>query len=78
MLSEPTAEGISVLLADDTAAADPSEEELRGPLVLRHALRWAVERCDVELVAWLAALDGRWVNRLLCEDNESDEYRRTC
>ncbi|WVQ83667.1 hypothetical protein IAT38_005810 [Cryptococcus sp. DSM 104549] len=49
--------------------------ELRTGLILRHAMRWAVERGEVELVAWLTGLDGRWAEILdreveMLEDEE--------
>ncbi|WVR09630.1 hypothetical protein IAU60_006703 [Kwoniella sp. DSM 27419] len=49
-------------VADET---DPARDaELRTGLILRRAVRWAVERCDAELMAWLVGLEGLWADVL--------------
>ncbi|WVQ94923.1 hypothetical protein IAU59_002009 [Kwoniella sp. CBS 9459] len=35
------------------------DRELRAGLILRRAVKWAVERCDGELIGWLVGLEGR-------------------
>ena len=45
----------------DTKGKGKEDGHDGGP-VLRHALRWGLERADVELVSWLCGLDGRWVS----------------
>lgn len=49
-------------------------QEVRAALVLRHALRWAVDHGDLELITWLADLEGKWAEVLQREvDSLEDE-----
>lgn len=42
--------------------------------MLRHALRWAVDHGDLELITWLADLEGKWAEVLQREvDSLEDE-----
>jgi hypothetical protein len=65
--THPTIE--SVTAAFNLGNKDPKgksrqvEQEPRA--VLHHALKWAVERSDVELSTWLCGLEGDWVRCVL-------------
>ncbi|KAK8853419.1 hypothetical protein IAR55_004125 [Kwoniella newhampshirensis] len=37
---------------------------LRLRLILRHAIRWGVQRGDVELISWLVGFEGLWADLL--------------
>ncbi|OCF34276.1 hypothetical protein I316_04230 [Kwoniella heveanensis BCC8398] len=45
--------------ADDGQNVEERDRELRAGLILRRAVKWAVERCDVELIGWLVGLEGQ-------------------
>jgi len=64
--SDPTPATVLQALedADDDAplSATDGERSNKLALILRHALEWAVHHADVELVAFLAGLEGRWVS----------------
>lgn len=49
--------------ADDVKGKGKQDKQDDGGPVLRHTLRWGLERADVELVSWLCGLDGRWASR---------------
>lgn len=58
LLSPTPASVLALLEAESSTGAD-----VRLALVLGHALRWAVSHANVELIGWLAGLDGRWVSQ---------------
>jgi hypothetical protein len=66
-LSQPSPASLLPLLEDAQRIPNGKGKgnDLRTRLILRHALQWAVERCDIDLVSWLINLDGRWVGRIL-------------
>jgi hypothetical protein len=43
--------------------------DLRTRLILRHAIRWGIERGDLDLIAWLTGLKGQWVRRSLSRNH---------
>ncbi|WWC64820.1 uncharacterized protein I303_107434 [Kwoniella dejecticola CBS 10117] len=78
-LNDPSPENILQFLeAQESPNNDDDGDagrELRIGLVLRRSIKWAVERCDADLIGWLVGLEGRWADILdaqaqLLEDEE--------
>ncbi|WWD19847.1 hypothetical protein CI109_104314 [Kwoniella shandongensis] len=60
-LNDPSPSTLLPLLEE----ADMQEgNDLRTKLILRYAIRWGVERGDVDLIAWLVGLEGHWADVL--------------
>lgn len=60
-LSDPSPATLAPLLQQSQAENESSKgkgNDLRTRVILRHALRWAVDRMDLDLMAWLVSLDG--------------------
>lgn len=72
-LHHPTPASIAAILNEEEAESLRSGQsnDVRTSTILRNALRWAVRHADVELVGWLAALDGRLVSRQPCFSNSA-------
>ncbi|ORY31607.1 hypothetical protein BCR39DRAFT_86241 [Naematelia encephala] len=66
-LSDPSPETLRPLLEQAEAGKRHDGNALRLALILRWAIRWAVEHGDVELIAWLVGLDGTWADLLTQE-----------
>jgi hypothetical protein len=64
-MSDPTQATVLSALEDaEVAAAQTggSSTDRTTGLILRYALEWALAHADVELVAFLAGLEGQWVS----------------
>jgi hypothetical protein len=63
----PTPESVKAVLeaasAESGDTKGKSRETSQNPgAVLHHALRWAVERSDLELINWICSLEEEWVS----------------
>jgi hypothetical protein len=66
-LTDPSPATLAPLLQQAQAESESCKgkgNDLRTRVILRHALRWAVERMDVDLIAWLVSLDGVFVSNI--------------
>jgi hypothetical protein len=63
VFTHPTIEGISDILQGNAKGKGKSRQGDQGPgIVLQHALRWAIEKSDIQVITWLCGLDGEWVS----------------
>lgn len=66
-LANPSPSTLAPILQEAQVESGSSKgkgNDLRTRVILRHALRWAVDRMDVDLMAWLVGLDGHSVSPL--------------
>lgn len=65
-LIDPTPSSILALLqeADQSSSPKGKGNDLRSALILRHSLKWAIERSDFDLISWLTNLTGEWAQIL--------------
>ena len=71
-LSDPSPSTILSLLEEAESSLSKKATTLRSALILRCAIRWAVEHADTELIAWLVALQGRWVGTAWSVEAQAD------
>ncbi|WVF67327.1 hypothetical protein IAT40_002078 [Kwoniella sp. CBS 6097] len=57
--NEAPAKGTTCDGEAEAEGAQERDRELRAGLILRRAIKWAVERCDGELIGWLVGLEGQ-------------------
>lgn len=60
-LTDPTPSTVLVLLEEADRTQSAEGDDLSTTVILRHVIRCAVEHADLELIAWMVALQGRWV-----------------
>lgn len=63
-LADPSPSAILPLLEEARIERDSKGKgnDLRTRLILRHAIKWAVERWDTDLLSWLINLKDEWVS----------------
>ncbi|WWC91930.1 uncharacterized protein L201_006882 [Kwoniella dendrophila CBS 6074] len=69
-LADPSPANILPLLDAQKSKSNNNDDdgdigrELRLGLILRRSIKWAVERCDTDLIGWLVGLEGKWADIL--------------
>ena len=69
-LSNPTPNTVLKMLEEARRgeASKGKGNDLRTRLILRHAMKWGIERGDLDLIACLTELTGDWVRCNLASD----------